>query len=454
MKDNLIEPAVNERGRIQFINRRIRQGLSFLSKAFGLDSQMVGIFVGALLVSLGVDAFIDQIFDNRFSVVPLGMGIGLLFAWSKTERWPYLFAGSLLFLGGAGALAGNALRPRWHHALLLVGLGAGFVLISVLSSNSRGWARISGGVLVALGIARAAVPDDLIVPNELSKLGFPLLVTGAGAVLIFRSRLPKLAFRSLLAAAAVVAIALPATRADRTFESFAMPSFSRQKDVRIPPLEGRSLVVEAGTSNVLIENGPSYAELAVSAQATTLGEAKRATTEADLVIEEREQELLLKPAAGSSHIFQTLLRLYVPSVPVTIRATSGTVSVRAALQSLHLEVESGRAVVVGTPLDLAIQNRSGRTVLALGSGVQKADVTTSSGDVEVAAAGDPSLAIQTGSGVIYGEGSLGVTGQQKFERKGTGGTIQILTGSGRVTIRRIGGTGIPTLSQLPGDEYE
>ncbi len=155
------------------------------------QSQITG---GVLLVTVGA-----VLLATRFVSVdaaPLWLfGLGLAFALLAVVRRAYgLLVAGLVLLGiGSGMVLGDAaVAGLPKNAWMAFALGAGFVLIYLvdllLGLRRHWWPLVPGGVLLAIGFARAVEIVQLIPPAvEIAvRQWWPAALVVIGLVLILR----------------------------------------------------------------------------------------------------------------------------------------------------------------------------------------------------------------------------------------------------------------------------
>jgi hypothetical protein len=210
--------------------------------------------VGALLVLVGVEIILERVTGREFHLVFPALGLVLLAAWFRHDRFPFLVAGSLLLGSGLGMLAASVLGNSFAFADT-AGLAWGFWLIQQLSGRRIGWARV--GFLIALTVAlvelAAAIGVGDAIGGLLGGAAAPLAVMSVGLLLVFRRRLtPQVFVIGVVVAASLGLTAFGGAIAD------AMDGFGTRQTVavEITPLNGRTLAIEGRSADVVLKTGP------------------------------------------------------------------------------------------------------------------------------------------------------------------------------------------------------
>jgi hypothetical protein len=147
------------------------------------------IIFGILLVLVGIGLLVELFVPalSFFSLVILGVGIALAYAWLVRGALGATVP-SLVLIGWAAASLGSELGvlPGDGWTALFVGLG--LVLAGVagrLQRAPRDWAFWIGGIVAIIGLADAS--DVLPTSFDLAVL-VPLAIIGLGAYLVWRGR--------------------------------------------------------------------------------------------------------------------------------------------------------------------------------------------------------------------------------------------------------------------------
>ena len=150
---------------------------------------------GAVLIVLGLLLLVDQFFDIPHSDQLVLPGLGLVFlVWGlATRNSGLLIPGGILAGIGVGVYLQDAFSwaGEGEAGIFLIAFGAGFALITLLSSiftqDRHFWALIPGGILAAIGVALLAGGFLLDVLEYAGKF-WPVILIVAGLTIIFRRR--------------------------------------------------------------------------------------------------------------------------------------------------------------------------------------------------------------------------------------------------------------------------
>lgn len=150
---------------------------------------------GILLIVGGFLLALEHLPDLAF-LIPLLIGLGLLGAFLLLHMPALLTSGSVITGVGVGILTGAQGSPDFGGAGVLVSVGGGFLLLSLLGTlfevpSVRAWPLAPGVALVAVGVViyAAGLGAEML---ELATRWWPavLLVMGIYLLLAARLRLP------------------------------------------------------------------------------------------------------------------------------------------------------------------------------------------------------------------------------------------------------------------------
>lgn len=348
--------------------------------------------VGAMLVLLGLEIILERATDREFHLVVPALGLVLLAAWFRHDRFPFLVAGSLFLGAGLGILLESAFGSSFGFAVS-AGFAWGFWLIQQLSGKRIGWARV--GMLIALTLAAVELVVVLGVGDALSSLSggaaAPLAAITAGLLLLFRRRLSPPVFVVGLVVTASLALTAVGGAIAGTTDGIVS---RRTVDVELPSsLEGGTLVIESGSGDIDVTAGSR-----LSVKATIRGHHDRPA------VVEQDDEVLVRTDRDGWALFGGVSYAVVLPPSTGLRVTAGSADVD----------------------------------LSVGAG-SRVEVTTGSGDVDLSILGDPDIEVRTGSGELDAEGfgneDIETEGGWSYDGEGRG-EIMIRTGSGDVEIEK------------------
>lgn len=147
------------------------------------------IIGGFVLVIVGAGALAAEYWPEFGRYIPLVVGLGLLALFAATRAYGALVAGSIVTGIGAGVVVSDFVgNSTAEGAVIVLGLGFGFVAIWVISSlmslkESHWWPLIPGGILLLVGggLALDLLTGDasrVVVPAAVVLIGLLVIIVG------------------------------------------------------------------------------------------------------------------------------------------------------------------------------------------------------------------------------------------------------------------------------------
>ena len=320
------------------------------------DGSWLRTAVGAFLVLVGVEIILERLIGRELHLIWPALGIVLLAAWFRHDRFPFLVAGSILTGWGLGGTVSGLLGAPFGFVSPL-GLAWGLWLIQQLSGRRIGWVRV--WMFIALTIALIDFAGSIGVGRALGTAfgdaAAPLAVMTIGLLILFRRRVtpPMFVVGVILAAALGVSALGGAVTGGLSGigEGFGP---RRSYDVKVGELNGRTLVIEGGSADVMLTNGD---ELEVTALV-------RGGHERPVDVARSDSEVVVRRNSGGapgSWWFGTDYRITVPA-DTDIRIELGAGDVAGTVQAHNVEIETTvgdvSLSVVGDP-DVSVTTRHG-----------------------------------------------------------------------------------------------
>ncbi len=369
---------------------------------------------GVLLVLVGVELLLERLLDREFSLLLPALGLVLLAVWFRHDRFPFLVAGSLSFGLGLGLLVQSLFGNAFAFADA-AGLAWGFWFIQQVSGRRIAWARV--GFLITLTAALFELATTVGIGRALGATfggaAAPLAVVTVGVLLVFRRRLTPQVFVVGVVVAATLGLSAVGGGLARALDGLG-DGFGRRSTVvlDVPPLDGRTLVLEGGSGDVTVETGRS-----LSVRASIRSNHDRPPVNLS------DEEIVVGARRGNWREGGSVRYLVVLPAGADLRIGLGSGDVSGAVDGGVVDITTGSGDV-----DLAV------------AGDPDVDITTGSGEVELTVAGDPDVDVTTGSGDIEAEGfeEDDVDTDEKWFYDGEGdGLLSIDTGSGDVELTKV-----------------
>lgn len=355
------------------------------------------------------------------------LGAIVLQHWFAARNFPALVAGGLIAGAGVAAIARDLVPGTGLHSFLgWAGWVAGFGIIAGLGGRPARWAY--GGVLfsgimaigalgLAIGGAVSSRTSGALVPILVVSIGVLLLMRGGG-----RSRFLLLVIGGLLL---VVSSSMSDSyRAVRTGDGRLV-----ETRTELPPLRGRTLVIEAPSAAVTVKVGDEAAvsgDVRVDDGGRRLRPAVAARRALTAVLDGDEVVL---DASRSTQVTVT-----VPAgTDIDINGGRGPVRVGGRGGDVDIEADNGPVVVEGwfDRLDITTDNGPVEAKLAFGSDPRQVDIETDNGPVRVRYAGSPAVDAETDDGGIrVADADEG----REYQSDGDEGGLVIRTDNGSVRI--------------------
>jgi hypothetical protein len=158
---------------------------------------------GAVLVAIGVLLLIAQLAGSDIIHLLVLPGVGLVFlvAGLVSRRAGFMVPAGILLGLGAGVLLGTrvftGISDEITGGIIMLGLGAGFILVMLLSTLTREgahwWPLIPGGILSLIGGALLLGEGAASAVGRVLSLAWPLGLIALGAWFLLRvARRPRI----------------------------------------------------------------------------------------------------------------------------------------------------------------------------------------------------------------------------------------------------------------------
>lgn len=136
---------------------------------------------GLILIALGLAFLLMQYFEFGPGLILLLIGLLFLVGYVLSRGYGFLIPGCILAGLGIGLIFGRA--PLREDAMVLLGLGMGFIAIFVLQliavGKSHWWPLIPGGLLVLAGVGESVPQAQLLIER-----GWPLILILIGLFIL------------------------------------------------------------------------------------------------------------------------------------------------------------------------------------------------------------------------------------------------------------------------------
>lgn len=373
--------------------------------------------VGTLLITWGVQLAVQIVTGLEITLWVLVLGSLILQRWFIGRVLPALVAGGLLVGAGVAAIVNDLVPGDGLDSFFrLCGWAFGFLLVASLGGRRTSWAYLAAlgcgvGALSALGLAVGRV-----VPASLASVSVPLLLVVAGVLLLGRGRFRHRPVMILLA----VGLLLVASSVSDSYRDVRDGESGGWVEVAValPPLAGRTLVVETGASvDVVVGPGRS------TVRAPSGGAV--ATPEVD------GEEVILDGDDVHSY------RLFVPvGTNVVVRGNDAPVRVEGRGGRTEIAVDDAVVDVSGWFDDLRIAADDARIDgrLAMAGADRRVEVAVDDARVDLRYDGDPALDTD------LDDGRLDLDGERRDEslrRGGPDGIIRVRGDDARVSLVRV-----------------
>lgn len=356
------------------------------------DSSWLRTAVGALLVLIGVEILLERLTGTELHLIFPALGLVLLAAWFRHDRFPFLVSGAILFGWGLGGFVESLLGPSFEF-VSAAGLAWGFWLIPQLSGKSVAWARVPSLIVLTVALIQFAgtIGVGRALGSTFGAVAAPLAVITVGLLLVFRRRLtPQVFVVGVIVAAVLGTTAVGGAVADVDFGFGFGPR--RTVAVDLPPLEGRTLVFEGGSGDVTITTGETL----------SVKESVRGNRDDYAGIVETDDEVIVRAQRGGGWWGGAAYTAVVPA-GTDLRIQLGSGDVEAQIEGGDVDIETSHGEV-----DLTLR------------GDPDVDVSTRHGDIE--AVGFEAEAVDTEDAWTY-------TGSDSD-------TVSIQTATGDVDLSR------------------
>ena len=148
---------------------------------------------GGILLIVGAFFLAMEFLPDVAFVIPLLVGLGLLGVFLIVRAAGLLSAGGVITGIGVGILAARQGSPDFGGAGILVSIGGGFLVVSVLAAvfevrSARAWPIAPGLLLITIGavIYAAGLGEEVL---EVSSSWWPAVLVAVGAYLLLAARL-------------------------------------------------------------------------------------------------------------------------------------------------------------------------------------------------------------------------------------------------------------------------
>jgi hypothetical protein len=156
----------------------------------------------------------------------LGLGLGALAGWTQLRRYGWFVAGALLTALGLGEVAGVVVSGAFGAMVSALLVAAGFGAIYVRYPHRSRWALVPAAIFAFFGAVALLFGGLGLVPRLLGSFFLPIVLVGAGGLLLFRHSLPPRALKvglAVLGGMVLVAAVSSASDAQRSVSTVTMP---------------------------------------------------------------------------------------------------------------------------------------------------------------------------------------------------------------------------------------
>ncbi|HEX2849638.1 MAG TPA: hypothetical protein VHN98_03760 [Acidimicrobiales bacterium] len=164
--------------------------------------------VGTGLVVAGLALLIERALGLSLHFGPFAVGAGLLAGWLQVRRYGWFVGGAVVTGFGAGALVHSVMTGVPATMLSSFGAALGFLAVFVRYPHRSTWALIAAAFFGIVGATAGGVALLGLLPHVAANILLPVVVIGAGALLLLRGRLPSQVVRVGVVVLAILFLAL------------------------------------------------------------------------------------------------------------------------------------------------------------------------------------------------------------------------------------------------------
>ena len=372
-----------------------------------LQEQRKRAVIGTFLLAMGCGYLLHGVVDHDLDFFVLSIGLALLAGWARAPRYPMFAFGAIIAGFGLNDLVESVWDDAWFKLTLgALFVAAGFFAVYVRYPSRAKWAIVPAAIAGVVAVADFGVALIGLMPG--STVVVPLALISAGALLLFRERLPN----RLVKIGLIFAIVVLVSAAASSIDELEGPSFGGHELVFSQALAEGRLAVKTTSGKVTVETGSAGSPVGVRA---TVDHRTR-----------RRSISNIKQLPRSADIVLTV----PPGTVLDITTTSGDIDLDVQGGELDVTTSSGKVdVVYGGPDPESFGN---------------IDIKTMSGDVELDGADGvrdlgAELELTTSSGEIDVDGE-DIDDDKTFTRpakEGTDFTITVATMSGDIDVEGV-----------------
>lgn len=227
-----------------------------------LREQRKRAIIGTFLLAFGCGLLLERIVGYDLDFFFLSFGIAVLVGWLQVPRYQAFALGSIITGFGLNEFVESALAVRFESALGWLFLAAGFFAVYVRYPTRARWAIAPAVVMGLVAVADFGVGLIGLIPGSIGLV--PLALISAGAVLLFRERLPKRAVKVMLIVAAVLCVSSLSSSVDEIGGRFG--DIGTQEIVFAHRLKAeRSLALSLGSGDVEVVTDPDVQHAQITA---------------------------------------------------------------------------------------------------------------------------------------------------------------------------------------------
>jgi hypothetical protein len=154
-----------------------------------LREQRKRAIIGTFLLSFGCGLLLERLVRHDLDYFFLSVGIALVVGWLQVPRYQMFAPGAILTGFGLDELLESAVNVRFEATIGALFIAAGFFAVYVRYPSRAKWARVVAAIVGVLAVAGFGVELIGLIPGSIGLV--PLALISAGAVLLFRDRLPN-----------------------------------------------------------------------------------------------------------------------------------------------------------------------------------------------------------------------------------------------------------------------
>ncbi|HVM09717.1 MAG TPA: hypothetical protein VM345_14710 [Acidimicrobiales bacterium] len=301
---------------------------------------------GTFLVAIGTGLMLERTFNNDLDVFMLAVGLSLIVGWLQAPRFGMFAVGSIVTGFGAASFFSSLVSIPFEATIGNLFAAVGFAAVYVRYPHRAKWALIPAGISLLVAVASAGVSIIGLIPSAVTSLLLPLLLIGAGGLLLMRHALPPRIVKGGLVAIAVLFLASAMSSVgDWDGPNIRAGSGAAAHDFTapLPDLDGRLLVLQAGDAAVLISTVDDDDDASVTATTRGLPGGAIVVDDGSEIVRVSltgPHPLATGATSWELHVPEDAnLRVTTTSGPIRSKFSGGDVTLRSASGPIVVEVE-------------------------------------------------------------------------------------------------------------------